>query len=231
MVTRRSAELKIAGTWLAFVVAIVLALPQPPDLVRVALGAIIGIVIISAGFWAAWRCRPLNPKIPHQRLTRAIYSVLAGAALACVLLVTLVALAHVTPALRTRFTGRADEPAWRPWALAFESSIIEEVVFRLFILSLTAFIVSRLVKCGVAPFALAWIVSTLLFALAHLPQWLSLTAPSPALIASVVVLNGAGGLLFGWIFWRWGLPYAILCHAAGDVIIQTFAPKLLSLRS
>ena len=86
-------------------------------------------------------------------------------------------------------------------------------------------------KTRAAPFARAWMFSTLLFALAHLPRWLSLTGPSPALIAAVLVLNGAGGLLFGWIFWRWGLPYAILCHAAGDLIIQTFAPHLLYLRS
>ena len=53
MVLRRTAELNVAGTWLAFVVAIALALPQPPNPFRVALGAVIGIVIIITGFWAA----------------------------------------------------------------------------------------------------------------------------------------------------------------------------------
>jgi hypothetical protein len=35
-------------------------------------------------------------------------------------------------------------------------------------------------------------------------------------------------LLFGWVFWRWGLPYAFLCHAAGDVVIQSLAPRLIA---
>jgi membrane protease YdiL (CAAX protease family) len=48
------------------------------------------------------------------------------------------------------------------------------------------------------------------------------------LIAVVLLLNGLGGVLFGWIFWRWGLGYAIVCHFAGDVVIQALGPRMLS---
>jgi hypothetical protein len=44
----------------------------------------------------------------------------------------------------------------------------------------------------------------------------------------VLLLNGLGGQLFGWIYWRWGLPYAILSHFAGDVVVQGLGPRLLS---
>jgi len=225
----RRESLSVLGvTWVSFVLAIALALPQPPDPTRLILGGVLGAVIISTGFWAASRCRTYSRQTGKERTIRAGLSLLAGVALGLALLCVLIALARIEPALRARFAGRAGEPHWRPWALAFESSIIEEIVFRLFIMSLLAWILSKFARLGSAPFALAWVFSTLLFGLAHLAPWLALTGPAPGLIAGVLALNGAGGLLFGWIFWRWGLPYAILCHAAGDVVIQSLAPRFLA---
>jgi membrane protease YdiL (CAAX protease family) len=34
----------------------------------------------------------------------------------------------------------------------------------------------------------------------------------------VVLKAGAAGLLLGWVFWRWGLPYSIACHGATNAI-------------
>ena len=70
-------------------------------------------------------------------------------------------------------------------------------------------------------------VSALLFGLVHLPAWAAATTISAALVGAVLVLNAVGGLALGWIFCRWGLPYAILCHFAGDVVIQSLGPRLL----
>jgi SAM-dependent methyltransferase len=33
-----------------------------------------------------------------------------------------------------------------------------------------------------------------------------------------VLVNTAAGLLFGWIYWHWGLRYAILCHFMGGLV-------------
>ena len=38
------------------------------------------------------------------------------------------------------------------------------------------------------------------------------------------LLNALGGLLFGWVFWRWGLPYAMVCHFAADLVVQSLGP-------
>ena len=57
--------------------------------------------------------------------------------------------------------------------------------------------------------------------------WL-LFVVAAALAIAVIVLNRAGGVSFGWLFWRWGLAAAILCHFAGDIVIQTFGPRFLS---
>ncbi len=75
---------------------------------------------------------------------------------------------------------------------------------------------------------LSLLTSALLFALVHLPAWLAVAHPTTTLIGAVLLLNGAGGLLFGWLFWRWGLPYAIICHFVGDVVVQGLGPRLLA---
>jgi hypothetical protein len=43
----------------------------------------------------------------------------------------------------------------------------------------------------------------------------------------VVLLNAAAALLLAWVFWRWGLPYAILTHVAGDLVVQVGGPAIL----
>ncbi len=222
-----SADRKGVSTWLAFMVALALAVPQPPSILSLAAGGVIGAVLIVSGFAAARRCRVITGRPPGRRLAYGAASAVAGAILGAALVTVLVVLARVEPALRARFLHRAGEPLWRPLALAFESSVLEEIAFRLFALSAVAWIVGRALGRRPAAFAVALGVSTLLFALAHLPAWLSLSAPSAGLITGVLALNGAGGVLFGWVFWRWGLPYAILCHAAGDLVTQTLGPRLI----
>lgn len=225
---RSEAARVLVGTWLAFVLALCLSLPQPPVPVDLALGAAVGAVLVVAGFAAASRWRSVPARGRAERLRLAARSLLAGIALGALLLGALVLLARVEPALRARFAGRLSEPAWRPWALAFESSILEEVVFRLFAMSATAWLVLRLTGRRRAATATALGLSTLLFGLVHLPAWSSATALTPALVAGVLLLNGLAGLLFGWTYWRWGLPYAILCHGAGDVVIQSLGPRWLT---
>jgi hypothetical protein len=226
--TRREATTVLSGTWLLFCIALCLALPQPPKLSYVALGSLAGAALIALGFAAASRWRSVPAHQLRERLRLAAVSVLAGSALGAVLLAALVALARAEPLLLAHFAGRLAEPAWRPWALGFESSVLEEITYRLFAMSVTAWLALRLFKRQNAATAIALGASCILFGLAHLPAWSSLAPVTTSLIAGVLLLNGIGGLLFGWIFWRWGLPYAILCHFAGDVVIQSFAPRLLS---
>jgi membrane protease YdiL (CAAX protease family) len=218
----------LVATWLAFCLALALALPQPPNPAHVALGALLGSLLILAGFFTASRLRDLPLRSPAQGARLAAWSLLVGTLLGAVLLAFLIAFAGAEPALRARFAGRLSEPAWRPWALGFESSILEEVTFRLFAMSVVAWLTMRFLRRSGAAFAMALITSSLLFGLAHIPAWTAVAHPAPVLISGVLLLNGLGGLLFGWLFWRWGLPYAILCHFAGDVVIQALGPRLLA---
>jgi membrane protease YdiL (CAAX protease family) len=78
------------------------------------------------------------------------------------------------------------------------------------------------------PFFIALVASAALFGLAHLPAWLATAHATPALVGTVLLLNGLGGLVFAWLFWRWGLPYAIICHFAADIIVQGLGPRFLA---
>jgi hypothetical protein len=223
----REAAIAAGATWLALCVAMGLALPQPPNLVHWILGALAGALLIAIGFraGASWRSRATRR--PVQRLRLLALSVLAGAALGGLALWLLVLLPPREPLLRARFAGRLGEPQWRPAALGFESAVLEEVVFRLFAMGVIVWLAMRLLKRPGPAVSLGIAVSALLFGLAHLPGWSSAAHLTAPLVAGVLLLNGLGGALFGWVFWRWGLPYAMACHFAADIVVQTLAPRFL----
>ena len=220
--------LAIGATWFAFCLAAALALPPPPNPAQLGLAAAVAALAALTGFAAASRVRPLGPHNPPARARLGAWSLLAGAAVGAILVGALILLARAEPGLRARFANRLHEPIWRPFALAVESSILEEVVFRLVVISIVTWVLVRLFKRRDWALAGGVTVSTVLFGLAHLPAWSAATQPSTALVSAVLLLNGTGALLFAWLFWRWGLPYAILAHFAGDVVVQFLAPRLMA---
>lgn len=66
---------------------------------------------------------------------------------------------------------------------------------------------------------LAIVVSALLFGAGHLPAAAVLVGQlTGELVLFVVGLNAAFGVLFGWLFWRYGLEAAIVAHATAHVV-------------
>ncbi|MES1242345.1 MAG: CPBP family glutamic-type intramembrane protease [Acidobacteriota bacterium] len=226
--SEREAVFLVGTTWLAFVAALCMALPQPPQLLYVLCGAVVGAVMTLAGFAAASRARSVPRHSPRQRVALAVLAAVAGVALGVTLLTALVFLSRHESALHARFAGRLSEPLWRPWALGFESAILEEVTFRLSAMSIVAWLMARMLDNPRRAFNIALAASALLFGLAHLPAWLAVTHASAALVAGVLLLNGLGGIVFGLAFWRAGLPYAMVCHFFADLVVQGFAPRLLA---
>lgn len=105
--------------------------------------------------------------------------------------------------------------------------IIEELLLRLFLMSLIAFILvkifvrkkeSRSIPSWI--FAASIILAAILFGLGHLPataQAIELTTP---IIMRAIVLNGVGGIGFGYLYWKVGLSHAIYAHALTHVFNQ-----------
>ncbi len=102
-------------------------------------------------------------------------------------------------------------------------AVIEEVMLRLFIMSLVAFVLHRLFerqKTAVSAWVLiaANILSAVLFAAGHLPATAILLGLSPMIIFRCFLLNGGFGLLFGWLYRKYGLYYAMLAHGGCHIV-------------
>jgi hypothetical protein len=221
--------------------ALVVAAPQPINPVDLALGAVVSAGLIALGLRAAapfGRGAPLLERLGQRELNwrshirNLLWALIAGALLGAVLLLLLLVLSSIEPRLSARLAARAHEPVWMPLVFAIEASILEELGFRLFLMSGLVWLLTRFRTADPAqpsP-AIVWValgVSALGFGLVHLPSWLAVVDPTLLLVTAVLVLNGLGGLLFGQVYWRWGIETAILCHFAGDMVIQGIGPRLV----
>lgn len=97
---------------------------------------------------------------------------------------------------------------------SFYGGIGEEIITRLFLVSVIAWILR-----GKAMW-LAIVIAALIFAAGHLPAAAALSALTPALITRTIVLNLLPGIAFGWLFWRGGLEAAMLAHFSADIVLH-----------
>lgn len=108
-------------------------------------------------------------------------------------------------------------------AAVLYGGVIEEVVLRLFMMSLVAFLLHKLFwkkqeNTPTAALVTANVVSALLFAAGHLPATAMLMRLTPMIIFRCFLLNGGFGLLFGWLYRKYGLRYAMIAHGGCHVV-------------
>lgn len=101
--------------------------------------------------------------------------------------------------------------------------VIEEVMLRLFMLSLVAFLLHKLLGKGKEKPAtwvlvLSNVIAALLFAAGHLPTTFLIIGNSPMILFRCFLLNGGIGLLFGWLYRKYGLRYAMIAHGGCHVV-------------
>ena len=123
-------------------------------------------------------------------------------------------------------------PPWQGFLVSFYGGINEEILLRLFFMSLLIWIFVKITrsKQGSPSSTIVWtaiIFSSILFGLAHLPIVASLTTITPLYIARALILNGIGGIIFGWLYWKKGLESAIISHFTADIILHVIFPFFL----
>ena len=101
--------------------------------------------------------------------------------------------------------------------------VVEEVMLRLFMMSLIAFILHKVLgkkneKPAVAVLVVANIVAAVLFAAGHLPATAALMGITPMILFRCFLLNGGFGLLFGYLYRKYGLRYSMIAHAGCHVV-------------
>jgi len=119
--------------------------------------------------------------------------------------------------------------AWRGLLASFEGGITEEVLLRLFALTLLAWLGTLLRRNGPERPSLVvlWIsnvIAAVLFGLGHLPATAAVGLPLTALVVTrAIVLNGLLGVAFGWLYWTRGLESAAMAHFSADIVLHVLA--------
>lgn len=174
----------------------------------------------------AWLVRRAQP---HWAQLRPRQAVLLGLAAGAVIL-ALAALGDgflpepVNPPAQTA----AAVSAWNGLLASFYGGIVEELLLRLFLMTLLLWLVARL-RGSAPPPAAFWaaiITAALLFGAAHLPAAAHIWGLDATVVARTLLLNGIGGLVFGWLYWKRGIEMAMLAHFATDVVLHVVAPLL-----
>lgn len=105
--------------------------------------------------------------------------------------------------------------------------IIEELLLRLFLMSLIAFILFKVfVRTQERGFIPSWIfivsiiLAAIIFGLGHLPATAQTIELSTPIIVRAIILNGVGGIAFGYLYWKIGLSHAIYAHVLTHVFNQ-----------
>lgn len=100
-------------------------------------------------------------------------------------------------------------------------AVIEEVMLRLFFMSLIAFIIQKVAKkdeMNNTILIIANIIAALLFASGHLPATVTTIGITPMILIRCFVMNGGFGLLFGRLYRKYGIHYAMLAHGGVHIV-------------
>lgn len=212
--------------------------PASPRALFVA-GAVIGGLAFST--FSSPMIRPLLDFEPINGVPHLRSAIVSGVDL-LVLSALLCLVARTTP-VALALTAGLTAPLWRPlawtalwlapalalcfWAaqlstefstadvlwLAIGAPVVEEIGFR-------GLAVGALMRLAGWRFLPAALLPALLFGLAHLAN-----GEGPAEIGGIVAITALGGLVFGWLFVRWGFNLwpAILLHAGLNALWLVFA--------
>jgi membrane protease YdiL (CAAX protease family) len=159
-----------------------------------------------------------------------ITGVLVGLGAGVVILIPILIAAPYLPGLP--FVSAARVALWKRLLTGFYGGIVEEVFSRLFLMSLVAWLGTKLFqkqKVGLSSgvFWTANVIVAILFGLGHLPAASLVMHITPAVVVLALFLNGIPAICFGYLFWKRGLESAMIAHFAADFVVWVIGPALL----
>lgn len=155
---------------------------------------------------------------------------ITGVSVGIVLLICLLALAPRLPNLP--FVVVAGKSLWKRLLACFYGGVYEEVLTRLFLMAVIAWIVNRTwrrpaPKLSAGAFWFANIFAAILFGFGHLPGASLFMQITPLVVVAALLLNGVAGVAFGYLYRKYGLESAMTAHFAADVFIWVVGPYFL----
>ena len=202
--------------------------------------AVLLAIVVVVGQWAAWKVglgtplivallarNPAPEKTPSTLLIAFALGVVTALALMLLDRWVFVPIPSVAELISNAGSGSAKPRAWQGLLASFYGAVDEEILMRFGLVSLLALAFRTLgrMRGGTRELALptgafwaANIVAAVVFGLGHLPATAALAPLSAALVVRAVVLNGAAGLVFGQLYKRYGLEWAMTSHFGVDIV-------------
>ncbi|MFC0044008.1 CPBP family intramembrane glutamic endopeptidase [Metabacillus iocasae] len=120
-----------------------------------------------------------------------------------------------------------------PWWLAifgsFGAAVNEESIFRLFLVTFIVWSLVKVRKRKATPLY-TWTgisVAALVFGVMHYSVAILNFDMTVGLFASMLLINGIGGIVFGALFVFMGLEFAIIAHFMANFLIQVIGPLFI----
>ena len=226
-----------------------LDLPIPlPALIAIQIGqsAVLFAIIIFAGMFFASRVGLGSPILDSMTRDESVYDkvrailpisiglgVLAGLLIIGVDFLFQPALLNEPGDSASALDSQNIHPAaWKGFLASFYGGIAEEILLRLLVMSFFVWL-GRLIsktpegKPTNTVFWIANILAAVLFGLAHLPATATFLPLTPLVITRAILLNGIGGVIFGWLYWRRGLEAAMLAHFSADIVLHVLFASII----
>lgn len=123
-------------------------------------------------------------------------------------------------------------PLWKRLLICSYGGLVEEVLMRVFLLSLLVWILGKVWRseAGVPSRQVFWtanIILAVLFGLGHLGSVIPLMPVTFKIVVGALLLNGIASFAFTDIYWRRGLEASMLAHFVTDVMIYVIGPSFI----
>lgn len=122
------------------------------------------------------------------------------------------------------------EPAWWKALLAsFYGGFAEEIMVRFFMMTGIVWVLTKIIKPESQGsrrniILLSILIAALIFGVLHLPATAQLTGLTTLVVIRALLLNGIPGIIFGLLYWKKGLEYAIATHFFTDIFLHVLFP-------
>jgi len=203
-------------------------------------------VVTLAGLWLARRVGLGAPVLERWAISRepvapglrAIAPRAAAVGVAAGLAIALIDQVAFSAGMREELARAAfppatvHPPAWQGVLASLYGGVDEELLTRLFLLSLLAWLGSWVTGtrgARPAPVVLwsANVLAALLFGAGHLPAVRAMGLSLDAfLLARTLLLNGVAGIAFGWLYLSVGLEASMIAHLSADLVLHGLVPLL-----
>jgi membrane protease YdiL (CAAX protease family) len=123
---------------------------------------------------------------------------------------------------------------WKRFLATFYGGFAEEILFRLFFVSLFVWITWKIKKTkeGLPTKYGIWlsiIIASIIFGLGHLGITDELTEITFEVIARAIIINGVLSIIYGFLYWKKGLESAMIAHFSSDIVLHVIIPLIANI--